>query len=113
MEFPSCQIQKDNFRVSQGKQIRTKNKESFEFKIKIGGASANSDWGSSSLLVASRSLCLDAERRRGRSTDSKAALRCSCRCRRGFQNSLMTIVCFSTCHLSLTSGSSTEASQKF
>ena len=27
-------------------------------EIKIGGASANSDWSSSSLLVASRSLCL-------------------------------------------------------
>ena len=29
-----------------------------EDEIKTGGASANSDWSSSSLLVASRSLCL-------------------------------------------------------
>ena len=33
MGFPSCEMEKDNFRDSQGKQIRTKNKESFEFKI--------------------------------------------------------------------------------
>ena len=32
MEFPSCEIEKDIFRVSQGKKIRTKNKESFESK---------------------------------------------------------------------------------
>ena len=28
--FPSCEIEKDNFRDSQGKHIRTENKESFE-----------------------------------------------------------------------------------
>ena len=33
MEFPSCEIEKDIFRVSQGKQIRTNNKESFESKV--------------------------------------------------------------------------------
>ena len=31
--FPSCEIEKDNFRVSQGKQIRTEDKESFESKV--------------------------------------------------------------------------------
>ena len=31
--FPSCEIEKDNFRDSQGKHIRTKNKESFESKV--------------------------------------------------------------------------------
>ena len=31
--FPSCEIKKDNFRDSQGKQIRTKNKEAFESKV--------------------------------------------------------------------------------
>ena len=31
--FPSFEIGKDNFRVSQGKEIRTKNKESLESKI--------------------------------------------------------------------------------
>ena len=33
MAFPSCEIQKDNFKVSQGKQTRTKNKESLKLKI--------------------------------------------------------------------------------
>ena len=33
MEFPSSEIEKDYFRVSQAKQIRTKNKESFESKV--------------------------------------------------------------------------------
>ena len=33
MWFPSCEIEEDNLRVSHGKQIRTKNKESFEFKV--------------------------------------------------------------------------------
>ena len=33
MEFSSCEIEKDNFKVSQGKRIRTKNKESFESKV--------------------------------------------------------------------------------
>ena len=28
--FPGCEIEKDNFRDSQGKQIRTENKEAFE-----------------------------------------------------------------------------------
>ena len=31
--FQSCEIEKDNFRDSQGKQNRTKNKESFESKV--------------------------------------------------------------------------------
>ena len=33
VEYPSRQIEKDNFIVSQGMQIRTKNKEWFESKI--------------------------------------------------------------------------------
>ena len=33
MWFQSCEIEGDNFRASQGKQIRTKNKESFESKV--------------------------------------------------------------------------------
>ena len=33
MEFLSCEIEKDNFNFSQGKQIRTKNKESLESKV--------------------------------------------------------------------------------
>ena len=33
MGFPSCEIEKDSFRVSQGKKIRTKNKESFDSKV--------------------------------------------------------------------------------
>ena len=33
MWFPSCEIEEDNLRVSHGKQIRTKNKESFESKV--------------------------------------------------------------------------------
>ena len=33
MQFPSCEIETDNFKVSQGKQLRTKNKESFESKV--------------------------------------------------------------------------------
>ena len=33
MEYPSREIKKDNFRVSQGTQIRTKNMASFEFKV--------------------------------------------------------------------------------
>ena len=31
--LPNCEIEKDNFRASQGKQIRTEDKESFESKI--------------------------------------------------------------------------------
>ena len=31
--FPSCKIENDNFRDSQGKEIHTKNKESFESKV--------------------------------------------------------------------------------
>ena len=31
--FPSCEIEKDNFRDSQGKQIGTENKKSFESKV--------------------------------------------------------------------------------
>ena len=30
--FPSCEIEKENFRDSQGNRIRTENKESFESK---------------------------------------------------------------------------------
>ena len=33
MEFPSCEIEKNNLRDSQGKQIRTENKDSFESKV--------------------------------------------------------------------------------
>ena len=33
MDYPSREIEKDNFRVSQGTQIRTKNKEAFESKV--------------------------------------------------------------------------------
>ena len=33
IEFPSCEIEKENLRDSQGKQIRTQNKESFESKV--------------------------------------------------------------------------------
>ena len=33
MKYPSHEIEKDNFRVSQGMEIRTKNKESFESKV--------------------------------------------------------------------------------
>ena len=33
MRFPSYEIEEDNFRVSHGKQIPTKNKESFESKV--------------------------------------------------------------------------------
>ena len=33
MRFPSCEIEEDNFRFSHGKQIRTKSKEPFEFKV--------------------------------------------------------------------------------
>ena len=32
--FPSCAIEKDNFIDSQGKQIRTENKESFQAKVR-------------------------------------------------------------------------------
>ena len=31
--FPGCEIEKDNFSDSQGKQIRTENKESFGSKV--------------------------------------------------------------------------------
>ena len=31
--FPSCEIEKDNVRDSQQKQIQTENKESFESKV--------------------------------------------------------------------------------
>ena len=31
--FPSCAIEKDNFPDSQGKQIRTENKESFQAEV--------------------------------------------------------------------------------
>ena len=54
-EDPSCEIEKDNFRVSQGTQLRTNNKGSFESKVL-----------------------------------KQATLRCSCRCRRGFVNSLIS-----------------------
>ena len=33
MGVPSCEIENENFRVSQGKQIRMENKESFESKV--------------------------------------------------------------------------------
>ena len=33
MRFPSCEIEEDNLRVSHGKQVRTKSKESFESKV--------------------------------------------------------------------------------
>ena len=33
MLFQSCEIEEDNFKVSHGKQIRTKSKESFESKV--------------------------------------------------------------------------------
>ena len=33
MDYPSREIEKDNFRVPQGTQIRTKNKEAFESKV--------------------------------------------------------------------------------
>ena len=33
MGCPGCEIEKDNFRNSQGKEIRTENKESFESKV--------------------------------------------------------------------------------
>ena len=33
MEYPSREIEKDKFKVSQGTEIRTKNKESFESKV--------------------------------------------------------------------------------
>ena len=33
MEYPSREIEKNNFRDSQGKQIRTEDKESFESKV--------------------------------------------------------------------------------
>ena len=33
MEYPSREIEKDNFRVSQGMKIRMKIKESFESKV--------------------------------------------------------------------------------
>ena len=33
MGFPSCENEKDNFKVSQGRKIRTKNKESFESNV--------------------------------------------------------------------------------
>ena len=33
MGFSSYEIEKYDFKVSQGKQIRTKNKESFEYKV--------------------------------------------------------------------------------
>ena len=33
MEYPSHEIEKGNFRVSQGTEIRTKNKESFQSKV--------------------------------------------------------------------------------
>ena len=33
MRFSSCEIEGDNFRVSHGKQIRTKYKESSESKV--------------------------------------------------------------------------------
>ena len=32
--FPSCAIEKDNFTDSQGKQIRTENKESFQAEVR-------------------------------------------------------------------------------
>ena len=32
--FPSCAIEKDNFTDSQGKQIRTENKESFRAEVR-------------------------------------------------------------------------------
>ena len=31
--FPCCEIEKDNFRDSHGKQVRAENKESFESKV--------------------------------------------------------------------------------
>ena len=31
--YPSCEIEQDNFRVPQGKQIRAEKKESFESKV--------------------------------------------------------------------------------
>ena len=31
--FPSCELKKDNFRDSQGQQIRIENKEPFESKF--------------------------------------------------------------------------------
>ena len=33
MSFPSCETEKDNFKVSQGRKIRTKNKEFFKSKV--------------------------------------------------------------------------------
>ena len=33
MRFPRCEIEEDNFRVSQGTQIRMKSEESFESKV--------------------------------------------------------------------------------
>ena len=33
MGFPSCESEKDNFKVSQGRKLRTKNKESFESNV--------------------------------------------------------------------------------
>ena len=33
MGFPSFEIEKDNFRDSQGRQIRTEDKESFDSKV--------------------------------------------------------------------------------
>ena len=33
MGFPSSENEKDNVRVSQGKQIRTENKEAFESRV--------------------------------------------------------------------------------
>ena len=35
--FPSCAIEKDNFIDSQGKQIRTENKESFQTEVRKKG----------------------------------------------------------------------------
>ena len=35
--FPSCAIEKDNFTDSQGKQIRTENKESFQAEVRNNG----------------------------------------------------------------------------
>ena len=32
--FPSCEIEKDNFVDSQGKQLRTENKESFQVEVR-------------------------------------------------------------------------------